>query len=93
MNNYLTRHARTRMQQRGIDKLQVALIEAFGTFVDQKENSEYGFIPDEQIPALRDALDKLSGVRLIVSRGAIITTMHETRRLKRDYLLRRVNTK
>lgn len=84
VNYRMTLHAAKRKQQRGISDAQIRIIETFGRSVDQKGGCEYAYMPAETAAELRAALDKIAGVRLVYGeRDALITAMHETRRLRR----------
>lgn len=75
-----TEHARKRLQQRAINEDMVRLIEAFGQYHYQKGGGHIAFIDKKRIVALRQALDHLSGVQLVIGESeTVVTAMHRTR--------------
>lgn len=77
-----TSHARTRMQQRAINAMQIRLIEVFGRTQYQKGGANVGYMPEKTLTELRHAIDKLANVQILLGeQDRIITAMHETRRI------------
>lgn len=78
----VTAHGRARMQQRGISELQVRLIKNYGVTRYQKGGDELSFIPERMLIELRDALDKLKDVSVVLGEdNRVVTAMHKTRRI------------
>ena len=80
--NNLTEHAQDRKQQRGINDMQISLINMFGEDHYQKGGCCLAYIPEKKLIQLRKAIDKLSNVAVVKDsseRG--ITTMHMDRRI------------
>ena len=80
----LTQHAQTRMQQRAISEMQARLIQEFGQYEYQKGGTQYAFIPEKTLAELRRAIDKLTGVCLLLGESdKVITAMHQNQRVRR----------
>ena len=80
----ITHHARARMQQRAISEVQVRLIQEFGRYDYQKGGAQFAYIPEKTLAELRHALDKLSGICLLMGESdTVITAMHQHRRITR----------
>lgn len=78
-----TRHARERMQQRGISEMQMQLVHFFGEDRLQKGGSFLSFVPAETIQKIRAALDGLGSVAIVKSdKESLITVMHQTRKVR-----------
>ncbi len=72
-----TFHARKRMQQRGISKLQQQLLETFGTARLQKGGSAVLEMDRKTLTALRAAIDRLANVQLVLGESdRVITAQH-----------------
>jgi hypothetical protein len=83
----ITRHAQSRMQQRGINDMMVQLIEIFGELHYQKGGSELLSINKKTLKNLRHTIDKLEGVTMVTGdKGKIITTMHQTKKIRSTHL-------
>lgn len=73
-----SRHAKQRMDQRAINPLMVDLISLFGKTIYQKGGTEKQMIPRKKLKQLRQALDHLEDVSLVVAEDStIITVMHD----------------
>ncbi len=80
----VTEHAKKRMQQRAISEMKIRLIEEFGITQYQKGGANISYIPEKTLLELRQALNNLGNVQLILGeQDLIITAMHETRRVKK----------
>ena len=78
-----TDHARKRMQQRGIDELMVQLIETFGRYEYQTGGCEHGYLPKSTAKALRNAIDRIGNVSIIVApEGSVITAFHKSKKIR-----------
>jgi hypothetical protein len=77
-----TAHARKRMNQRSISEMQIKLIETFGEYAYQKGGSNIGYLTDRTLTELRQAIDNITKLRLVLGEtDKIITVMHEKRRV------------
>jgi hypothetical protein len=78
-----TRHAKERMQQRGITEMQMQLIHCFGIDRLQKGGSYLSYVPAQTIREIRAALDGLGSRAVVKSENEIvITAMHQTRKVR-----------
>ena len=78
-----TRHAKERMQQRGISEMQMQLIHCFGVDRLQKGGSYLSYVPAQTIQEIRAALDGLSSRAIVKSENEdVITAMHQTRKVR-----------
>ncbi len=78
-----TRHAKQRMQQRGISEMQTQLIQFFGEDHLQKGGSHYSYVTEETIRKIRAALDGLSSIAIVKSPDEkVITVMHQTQKIR-----------
>lgn len=78
-----TRHAKQRMQQRGISNIQMQLIQLFGEDHLQKGGSYYSYVPEEMIRKLQAALGGLNSIAIVKSSDeAVITVMHKTQKMR-----------
>lgn len=78
-----TRHAKARMQQRGITEMQIQLLNYFGEDHLQKGGCYHTYVPEETIRKIRAALDGLSSRQMIKSAAdEVITVMHQTRKTR-----------
>lgn len=78
-----TRHARERMQQRGISEIQMQLVHFFGEDRLQKGGSCISCVPTETIRKIRAALDGLASVAVVkADNESVITVMHQTRKVR-----------
>jgi hypothetical protein len=76
-----------RMQKRGISDIQMRLVLTFGSFDYQKGGCDLAFISDSMLRELRNAVDKLSDVGVVVSPGGgIVTVEHLTKKVRRTAL-------
>lgn len=84
MNHLLaTRHAKERMQQRGISEMQIQLIHFFGEDRLQKGGSYLSYVPEETIRKIRATLDGLGSVAIIKSeQESVITVIHQDRKVR-----------
>ncbi len=84
MNHLLaTRHAKERMQQRGISEMQIQLIHFFGEDSLQKGGSYLSYIPEETIRKFRTALDGLGSVAIVKSeQESVIKVMHQNSKVR-----------
>lgn len=84
MNHLLaTRHARERMQQRGISEMQIQLVHFFGEDRLQKGGSYFSYVPEETIRKIRAALGGLGSVAIVKSeQESVITVMHQNRKVR-----------
>ncbi len=79
----ITRHARSRMQERAISEIQVKLIEVFGRYTYQKGGGEIAYIPEKELQELRHAVNKLDGITIVVGKEQkIITAMHQNEKIR-----------
>ena len=85
----LTRHARSRMQQRGIPPAQVERILRYGTERHDRHGGVIVYFDRdarrraERARAATDAeLDLLSGLYLVVAEGRVATVGHRFRRIR-----------
>lgn len=75
-----TEHAKKRMQQRGISEMQVRLIKEFGMDMYQKGGENLSYIPEKTLAELRQAIDRLANVRIVLGDAdVLVTTMHKHR--------------
>lgn len=78
----MTKHAQTRMQQRGISELQMDLIRYFGADHYQKGGCSLSYIDERTIKQLRCAIDRLANVALVKTPAEYAATvMHMDRRI------------
>ncbi len=78
-----TRHAKQRMQQRGISEMQAQLIQFFGEDHLQKGGSNYAYVTEDTIRKIRAALDGLGSIAFIkASDETVITVMHKTQKMR-----------
>jgi hypothetical protein len=76
------------MQQRGINALQLELIQTFGEDQYQKGGTILSFIPERKLALLRKAIDRLSRVATVKSEEEnTITVMHLERRVRKTELV------
>jgi hypothetical protein len=86
----MTKHAKRRMAQRGIQLKDVELIELIGTPVDD------GYLvrtkdcqsAEREIKRLLARIRRLEGKRLVAANGRLVTTFHTSRREERRLLRR-----
>ena len=86
----LTRHARARMQQRGIRSAQVERLLAFGCELHDRHGGVIVYFDraarrraERAGAAPRHELDRLAGVYAVVAGGRVATVGHRYRRLRR----------
>lgn len=78
-----TEHAKKRLQQRAINEDMVRLIEVFGKYCYQKGGTHIATIDGKRISELRKALERLSGVQLVIGESnQVVTAMHRTRKTR-----------
>jgi len=83
-----TVHSQARMKQRGISELQRLLLIHFGEYHLQKGGTNLVNMPYEQIAALRQAIDRLDKVTIVITEDAEeITVMHQVRRIRHTELV------
>ena len=83
-----TVHSQARMKQRGISELQRLLLIHFGEYHLQKAGTNLVNMPYEQIAALRQAIDRLDKVAIVITEDAEeITVMHQVRRIRHTELV------
>jgi hypothetical protein len=81
--SHLTEHATRRKQQRGISDLQLRLLELFGEDHYQKGGAFLGYVPDDTLRALRQAIDGLANVAVVKGDAEkVITVMRKNRRIE-----------
>lgn len=77
-----TSHAKKRMQQRAISEMQVRLVQEFGQYQYQKGGDNFAFIPEKILADLRQAIDKLSKVAIVLGESdKVVTAMHQRCRI------------
>lgn len=82
-----TTHAQRRMSQRAISEMQVRLIEEFGNYEYQKGGTHLAFIPEKCLADLRRAIDKLSGITVVLGEcDKVVTTFHKNHRTHKTLL-------
>ena len=85
----LTRHARARMQQRGIPSMQVEHLLDFGRELHDRHGCVIVYFDRaarkraERAGASRVDLDRLAGVYAVMAGGVVATVGHRYRRLRR----------
>lgn len=85
--HHRTLHAKKRMQQRGINDIQVRLLETFGEYHYQKGGGHHVVMPAEILNELRYAIDRLCNVELIVGEhDNVITAMHKQKKTRHTSL-------
>lgn len=74
---HISQHASLRMKQRGIDPLMVELMYTFGDTTYQKGGTEKQVISRKLLKQLRQAIDRLEDVSMILAEDStVITVMH-----------------
>jgi len=73
-----TKHAQTRIQQRGFSDLAIELIEVFGKPTTQKGGTELLRIPAQLVENLRKAINHVDGASIVFNpeTNKIITAQH-----------------
>lgn len=78
-----TAHAKTRMRQRAISEMQIRLIQEFGQHNYQKGGGNLGFIPAKTLANLRQAINTIGVVSVVLGESdKVITAFHQTRRVR-----------
>lgn len=79
-----TSHAKKRLQQRGISSEMELLIQVFGEPKMQKGGTELLEIPTNVIKKLRNAIDKIENVTLVINpeMNSLITALHKDKKIR-----------
>lgn len=90
MPTMLSRHARARMQQRGIPTEHVERLLAFGCEVHDRHGAVIVYFDraarrraERARAATRDELDRLAGMYVVMAGGVVATVGHRYRRVRR----------